>query len=105
MNGFVSSKQAAGKPTYFRCTQHRKLAYPRRKDARAAARKLHDRGMREYECSTHQGCWHIGHMPPCVRRGEMTATEFYDLTKRQQARLWAAEQVEGPGSTTEPSPS
>lgn len=93
----------AGKPVYFTCRRHHKLAYPKRGDARAAARRLHDHGLREYECSIFTGCWHIGHMPPCVRRGQMTATEFYDLPKRKQARLWALETTQGPGSG-EPGP-
>lgn len=92
----LSGRRAAGKPTYFRCIRHRKLTYPHRRDARAAARRLHDKGVREYECSLHSGCWHIGHMPPSVRRGEMTAAEFYDLPKREQSRLWALETTEGP---------
>jgi hypothetical protein len=96
-------RAASGQREYFTCGQHQKLAYPRRDDARAAARRLYDRGVREYGCSAHPGCWHIGHMPPCVRRGEMTATEFYDLPKRQQARRWAQETAEGPG--TKPGPS
>lgn len=48
-------------------------------------------GMREYRCTIHDGCWHIGHMPPPVRRGELTAAEWFDLPKRERARRWALE--------------
>lgn len=89
---------------YFTCKRHDKLTYPVRREARAASRRLHDKGVREYECDRYPGCWHIGHMPLCVRRGEMTASEFYALPKAQQARLRAAERAEGPGSR-EPDPS
>jgi hypothetical protein len=90
-------QSSAGKRTYFRCTVHHKLAYPKRQEARAAARALHDSGLREYHCTAHRGCWHIGHMPPCVKRGTMTAAEFYDLPKRKRARMWAE-------TTEEPDP-
>lgn len=94
----------AGRPPFFSCTRHGKLTYSRRGDARSAARKLHDPGIREYPCSNHPGCWHIGHMPPPVKRGEMTAAQWFNLPRRERGRLWALETAAGPDAAA-PDPS
>lgn len=87
------------KPTalYVTCRTHQKLAYSKRADARAAARRLHDSGLREYPCTRHKGHWHVGHMPPPVKRGECTAAEWFDLPRKERARRWALETAERPG--------
>lgn len=60
-----------------------KIPYLSRKDAR---RDSHRRvvpaagRMRAYRC---ENCpyWHVGHLPWLVRKGELTATQFYRLAK------------------------
>ena len=86
------------KPTsaFFTCRRHKKLTYPKRREAREAARRLHDKGVREYPCTEHPPCWHIGHIPPMVVRGELTADEWYDLPRREQARRWRLEDEKKP---------
>lgn len=76
-------------PNYFVCPAHGKRAYPRRRDARRAARRHHDPGLREYPCSRFAGCWHFGHVPPPVKRGELTAAEWYRLPYRERERRLA----------------
>jgi predicted RNA-binding Zn-ribbon protein involved in translation (DUF1610 family) len=59
-----------------------KLAYTKRAEAREHARRLkrsrsHDgAGVRPYVCPS-CGFWHVGHLPPEVMRGELTADEHY----------------------------
>lgn len=54
-----------------------KLAYPTREAARHGIRR-HSQGdqMRPYRCD---GCglWHAGHLPTAVKRGHLTADEYY----------------------------
>jgi hypothetical protein len=54
------------------CAQHGKLLHPSRKAAKRACRQLHSPGLREYRCAGVDGYWHVGHLPPPVRRGERT---------------------------------
>ena len=86
----MTSHEWGERPNSFACTQHGKRAYSRRRDARRAARRHYDPGLREYPCSRFPGCWHIGHVPAPVKRGEITAAEWYRLPKREQARRWQA---------------
>jgi hypothetical protein len=95
---------ASGKRVFFACRRHGKLTYVRRGDAKAAARRLHDSGMREYECTAHPGCWHIGHTPPIVIRGEMTADEWYALHPNQRAAILRREARKEKAADRSPDP-
>jgi hypothetical protein len=75
----------------FTCQRHGKVAYRSRREARGASRRHHDSGLREYRCTAFRGCWHIGHMPPMVKRGELTIAEWFRLPRRERQRRWAAE--------------
>ena len=55
-----------------------KVAYLARASAKWAG-KRHVEKMRPYACST-CGLWHLGHLPRAVRRGELTADEWYGNT-------------------------
>ena len=85
------STERGARPEFFTCKQHQKLAYGCRGDARRAARRHHDAGLREYPCTTFPGRWHIGHMPPMVKRGELTAAEWFDLSLKERKRRWQIE--------------
>lgn len=54
-----------------------KIAYQSREMARAGARR-HSQGeqLRPYRCET-CALWHVGHLPRAVRRGDVTADEYY----------------------------
>lgn len=56
-----------------------KIAYGSRADARAAAMRARKRGehCRPYRCPRCD-LIHIGHLPPAVVAGEVSATEFYN---------------------------
>lgn len=79
------------RPIFFSCERHHKLTYANRADARRACRQHHDSGLREYPCTLFRGCWHIGHIPPMVKRGELTMAEWFDLPQRERARRWRRE--------------
>jgi hypothetical protein len=61
-----------------------KVAYPSRKAARQAVRRLlmHDPRPRAYRCATHPGHWHVGHIPDAVRQGTITRDRWH----RQKSR-------------------
>lgn len=49
------------------CPKHGKRLYPTRADAKQAAKRLRDGSpLNEYRCGDY---WHIGTLPPEVRRG------------------------------------
>lgn len=50
-----------------------KIRYLSRKDARQVARSLSRAGLNAYECA---GYWHLGHLPPIVRRGRATREDL-----------------------------
>ncbi len=54
-----------------------KVAYPDRKRARHAARWKPNEQLRAYRCEDGCGLWHLGHNPGPVRRGEVSADEYY----------------------------
>lgn len=92
---------------HFLCEVHGKETHPTRWSAKHAARCVHDRGIREYRCSVYPGWWHNGHMPPSVRRGEMTMDEWWSLpnwkrrqlmTKEQRAQLERDQSGRNPGA-------
>lgn len=61
-----------------------KLAFHRRKDAHTQAQRMRkegNKGIHAYACT--RGCdqWHVGHMPPATRVGEMSAAEWYASPK------------------------
>lgn len=53
-----------------------KRAHSTRRSAKAHAARLRPDHLREYQCEQ-CGYWHVGHLPARVRRGEVTATEYY----------------------------
>jgi len=60
------------------CDTHDKRLYSSRQQARMAIRRHSGGGgMREYRCDLIAGHWHIGHLPPAVRHGRLTAAEVY----------------------------
>lgn len=63
-----------------------KIPYRTRKDARRDAhRRIVPAGgrMRAYRC---ERCpyWHVGHLPEMVRKGQLTAAQFYYYAKRRE---------------------
>jgi len=58
------------------CPTHSKRAWLTRKAADSAIRRIRE-PMREYPCDRVDGGWHIGHLPPDVRKGVITAPEIY----------------------------
>lgn len=62
---------------YAYCDTHAKRGWSSRDGAKAAIREMHDSGMRAYRCDAVAGMWHIGHLPPDVRKGVITAREIY----------------------------
>lgn len=71
-----------------------KRQHPSRRSAKAHSARLRPERVREYQCEQ-CGTWHVGHLPAAVRRGELTATEHYQVT-RGPARL------EHDGATSSP---
>ena len=59
------------------CAGHGKRLFSSRGIAKKAIRRQHMNGMRAYPCELVAGCWHIGHLPPAVRLGRLTAAEVY----------------------------
>ncbi len=53
------------------CEVHGKILFRDRKTARVNARRTqsHDGRMNAFECETHPGLWHLGHLPRSVVRG------------------------------------
>lgn len=60
-----------------------KVSYETRRYAHTAAKRLKQRTgttrIRPYRCPVEGGCglWHVGHLPPPVVAGRMTANVFY----------------------------
>lgn len=59
------------------CDVHQKLLYTGRKPARKSAQCNGRDGMRPYRCDAVDGMWHLGHLPPNVRKGKLTAGEAF----------------------------
>lgn len=73
----MTDHRKAGRALGF-CDIHGKMLFTDRKNARMAIRHLAGRkDMREYACDAVTGMFHIGHMPPDVRSGVITAGEIY----------------------------
>ena len=73
--------------TWFRadCKNCGKVNYPSRKAARHAARQLRRRKVRPgslhaYRCPVRPDVFHLGHLSIRVRRGDMSAADYYDRT-------------------------
>lgn len=61
------------------CEVHEKKAFTKA-NAKKLIRMLRarsDTGMREYPCGWIDSGFHVGHLPPAVLRGKMTAREVY----------------------------
>lgn len=56
-----------------RCPACGKLSYSDKADAKAARRDMRDPALNVYRCPE-SGYWHIGHVPPVVRRGALPRT-------------------------------
>jgi hypothetical protein len=56
------------------CPVHGKRLHRSRKQARQAAKRVHQRG-RAYRCAHGEGGWHWGHLLYAVRRGWWTMPE------------------------------
>ena len=61
------------------CEVHGKLLWPDRKSARAVARQHHEDRKSVYPCSVpgFGHLFHVGHLAPEVKRGEMSRAERY----------------------------
>lgn len=59
------------------CERHQKKAFTRR-NAKKVIRVLpgHE-GMRRYPCNYISNGWHVGHLPPAVLEGRLSAREVY----------------------------
>lgn len=56
----------------------RKVRYPSKAEAKRIRRVVGDRGLHPYRCLTCLGKpWHLGHMPPGIRRGDTSRGELY----------------------------
>lgn len=58
------------------CDVHGKLSYTDRKRAKEVARQ-HSEHKNAYRCDDNPNHWHIGALPPEVRRGHLTKSEYY----------------------------
>lgn len=55
-----------------------KRSYPNRNTAKRIRRLHHgDKGMRVYECPSNPGTYHLGHIPPAVRKGYWSRQEAF----------------------------
>jgi len=52
------------------CEAHGKQLYASRESAKSVIKQMREPGMRAYPCETHDGHWHIGHLPRAVRHGD-----------------------------------
>jgi hypothetical protein len=59
------------------CELHQKLLWPDRKTARAVARQHHDDRKSVYHCSVQPHLFHVGHLAPEVKHGEMSRAHRY----------------------------
>jgi hypothetical protein len=63
------------------CPDHVKYSYP----SRSAAKKVksHDgQHLSVYQCDIIGG-WHVGHLPPQIRGGQITRGEFYGKEEKK----------------------
>jgi hypothetical protein len=68
------------------CNTHNKAAHTTRKQARRAARRLHDSGLQEYRCDVLDGYWHVGHAPRPVKQGKRSRREQARRNQRKRER-------------------
>lgn len=72
----------------FWCRDCHKAAFRTRKEARAARRVYpHTKGLDAYNCPTHPGVWHLGHMARPIRRGHEHPYWDRRATPREPIRL------------------
>jgi hypothetical protein len=72
---------------WYSCPTCRKRTYYSRKLARRAIREMRDsKGMREYPSCGRRDHWHVGHIPPNVRKGLITVGEIYRRYRERSSR-------------------
>jgi ribosomal protein L44E len=60
------------------CPDCRKYGWHARKEAKRMEKEYPEEQMRPYRCPVDNGLWHLGHLPRVVRRGYMSADDWYD---------------------------
>lgn len=84
MNPNKATEERAG-DGHHTCTPAGKRIYVTRKNARRARRRFGDgHELNIYPCP-HGDHYHIGHLPPAVRRGQYDKREWLDRKTRRQA--------------------
>jgi hypothetical protein len=68
-----------------RCQDCDKLYYSSRGNAKQNLKRLRHHGKQHvYECPTHEGWWHVGHLPEAVVRGEHGREELVQSRRREK---------------------
>ncbi|MDH6282851.1 hypothetical protein M2280_004088 [Prescottella agglutinans] len=72
----VRSPSCRGGRNWYTCHDCGKRTYPVKKDAKQAARQLHDEVRHVYRCNSGSG-WHCGRLPIAVKAGKVSRSAWY----------------------------